>query len=164
MDGLSAAWSVTGTIISSRSSADVFFEEQAVRIPGESMCGYFLANPYEMFWLAKEDRELWPWKLPPEKRQDLLPEAERQAVMDAVNAFCKGRKAPICFLTKELEGRAIALAEQVTNKNLSPRKAARSLMKEFPNYEKKFYSDLISASLAGASWYKHNQNTEDNAE
>lgn len=78
-----------------------------------------------------------------------------RAVMDAVNAFCKGDRNSILFLTKELEDRAFTLAEQIKNKQLSKRKAIRVLKKEFPNYLKQFYPDIISDALSGVGWYKH---------
>ena len=155
MDRQSTEWTVTAMRISSKSNADVLFGERAVRIPGELLCSYFLADPYEMFWLAKEDWETWPWELPQEKRQNRLSEAETQAVMDAVNAFCIGKRDAIQFLTKELEDRAFALAEQIKSRQLSRRKAIRLLKKEFPNYLKQFYSDMITDSLSGVRWYKH---------
>lgn len=148
MDRQSTEWTVTATRISSKSSADILFGEKAVRIPGDLMCRYFLADPYEMFWLAKEDWETWPWNLPQEKRQNRLTEAETRAVMDAVNAFFKGNRFSIRFLTKELEDRAFALAEQIRNKQLSKRQAIRMLKKEFPNYLKHFYSAMITDASA----------------
>lgn len=153
MDVQSTEWSVTAIRISSKSSADVLFGERAVRIPGELLWRWFLADPYEMFWLAKEDWETWPWNLPPEKRQNRLTEAETQAVMEAVNAFCKGDRNTIQFLTKELEDRAFTLAEQIKRRQLSKRKAARVLKKEFPHYLKRFYPELITDSLTGVRWY-----------
>ena len=155
MDRQSTEWTVTATRISSRSNADVLFGERAVRIPGELLWRWFLANPYEMFWLAKEDWETWPWELPQEKRQNRLTEAETRAVMDAVNAFCKGDRNTIQFLTKELEDRAFTLAERIKTKQLSKRKAIRVLKKEFPNYLKHFYSAMITDALSGVRWYKH---------
>lgn len=153
MDRQSTEWTVTATRISSKSNADVLFGERAVRIPGELLWRYFLADPYEMFWLAKEDWETWPWNLPPEKRQNRLSEAETRAVMKAVNAFCKGDRNSIQFLTKELEDRAFALAEQINNRHISKRKAVRLLRKEFPNYIKQFYQDMITGALSGVRWY-----------
>ena len=55
---LSEEWRITGTRISSRSNADIYYGDRTVRIPGEAMAHYFLADPYEMFWLAKEEREI----------------------------------------------------------------------------------------------------------
>lgn len=155
MDRLSTQWAVTATRISSKSSADVLLGEKAVRIPGELLSSFFLADPYEMFWLAKEDWETWPWVLPPEKRQNRLSEAESQAVVDAVNAFCKDKGCSIQFLTRELEARAFTLAEQIRNKQCSKRKAIRVLRKEFPNYLKHFYAAMIADALSGVSWYGH---------
>lgn len=153
MDSQSTEWTISGIRISSKSNADVLFGEQNVRIPGELLWRYFLANPYEMFWLAKEDWETWPWNLPPEKRQNRLSEAETRAVMDAVNAFCKRDRNSIQFLTKELEDHAFALAEQINNRQISKRKAVHLLRKEFPNYMKQFYQDMIAGALSGVRWY-----------
>ena len=50
-------WRITGIRISSKSNADVYYGDKIVRIPGEVMARYFLADPYEMFWLEKEDLE-----------------------------------------------------------------------------------------------------------
>ena len=89
---------VKRTFISSKTTVDVFFQKKAVRISGERMPEYFLANPYDMFWLSEEDSGL------PEKS---LTEAEENAVMNAVNADRQytGRniqknEKPIIFLTK----------------------------------------------------------------
>ena len=84
-------WRITGMLPSSRSTVDVYFGEKTVRIPVELMFAYFLACPYGMFWLAKEDRYLWPWKLPPERETDTLTEEEQSAVMAAVMEYCRYR-------------------------------------------------------------------------
>ena len=42
---LQEEWRITGTAISSRSSADVYYGNRTVRIPGEMMVSYFLADP-----------------------------------------------------------------------------------------------------------------------
>ena len=96
-------WRITGTRISSRSDADVYYGDKTVRIPGEVMVSYFLADPYEMFWLEKEDREIWPWKLPEEKRKNMLSETERAAVMETVNDFFRHKKKTIVFLERKLK-------------------------------------------------------------
>ena len=153
MDRTSTEWTITATRISSKSYADILFEEKAVRISGELMCSCFLADPYEMFWLAKEDWDRLPWILLPKKRQNLLSESERQAVMDAVSSFRKGKKDSIQFLTKELEDRAFALAEQIKTKQLSERKAICMLRKEFPNFMKQFYHNMIMYSMVGVKRY-----------
>ena len=59
-------WRITDIRISSRSNADVYYGDKTVRIPGEVMVRYFLADPYDMFWLEKEDRDTRPWDLPEE--------------------------------------------------------------------------------------------------
>ena len=147
-------WRITGTRISSRSDADVYYGDRTVRIPGEVMVSYFLADPYEMFWLEKEDREIWPWKLPEEKRKNILSETERAAVMETVNDFFRHKKEPIIFLTKEIEDRSLDLADMIKNKQISKRKAAAMLKKEFPDLSDRFYKAMIIDSLAGARWYK----------
>ena len=78
-------WQITGTRISSKSAADVYYGEKTVRIPGEMMVSYFLADPYEMFWLETEDREILPWNLPEERRRNRLSETEKTAVMKTVS-------------------------------------------------------------------------------
>ena len=125
-------WQVTGTRISSRSNADVYYGDKTVRIPGEVMADYFLADPYDMFWLEKEDRDIWPWDLPEEKRKNRLSEAEIAAVMETVNDHFRHRRGPIIFLTKEIESRSLELADMIKGKQISRRKAAAALKKEFP--------------------------------
>ena len=147
-------WLITGTRISSRSNADVYYGDKTVRIPGEAMAHYFLANPYEMFWLEKEDREIWPWNLPDEKRENKLSETERAAVMDSVDDFFLHKKEPIIFLTKEIDNRSMELADKIKDKQISKRKAIAMLKKEFPNRLDAFYKAMIIDSLAGARWYK----------
>ena len=94
---LQEEWHITGTRISDKSSADVYYGDRTVRIPREVMISYFLADPYEMFWLEKEDRETWPWKLPEEKRKKKLSEMERTAVMESF----LNDQADIVFALKE---------------------------------------------------------------
>ena len=124
------------------------------------MVDHFLAVPYDMFWLAEEDRDIWPWKLPQERRMNTLSEAERQSVMTAVNEYYRHRKDPVIFLTKELEDRSLELAEMIRNKQISGpmwiarRKAAALLKKEFPGLPDKFYRYQIIDSLTGARWYR----------
>ena len=146
-------WRITGTRISSRSSADVYYGDRTVRIPGEIMVSWFLANPHEMFWLEKEDRESWPWDLSEEKRKNKLSESERAAVMETVNVFFRHRKEPIIFLTKEIEDRSLALADMINDKKISAHKAAALLRKEFPILPSRFCKAMITDSLAGARWY-----------
>lgn len=147
-------WRITGTRISSRSSADVYYGDRTVRIPGEAMVSYFLANPYEMFWLEKEDREIWPWNLPEEKRKNMLSEAESAAVMDTVNAFFRHRKEPVIFLTRETEARSLELAGMIQDRQITRRKAAAMLKKMFPELPDRFCRAMITDSLAGAKWYE----------
>jgi len=147
-------WRITGTRISSKSNADVYYGDKTVRIPGEAMVSYFLANPYEMFWLEKEDRDIWPWKLPEEKRKKKLSKTEITAVMETVNDFFRHRKDPIIFLTKEMEDRSWALAELIKDKQISRRKAVSMLKKAFPDLFDRFYKAMIIDSLAGARWYE----------
>ena len=151
---LQEEWLITGTRISSRSNADVYYGDRTVRIPGEVMVGYFLADPYEMFWLEIEDRKIWPWDLPEEKRKNRLSETERVAVMKTVNTFFRHRKEPIIFLTKEIEDRSLELADMIKNKQISRRKAATLLKKEFPDLSDSFCKAMITDSLAEARWYK----------
>ncbi|MBO4919475.1 MAG: hypothetical protein J5365_04900 [Erysipelotrichaceae bacterium] len=147
-------WWVTRIWITSRSSADVYFGEKAVRIPGELLMNCFLGEPYSMFWVAEEDRSEWPWKLEKEKCQNLLSEADRLSVMDAVNDYYLNRKERIIFLTKELELRAIELSEKVKDGRLTRIDAALQLKKEFPDLPNYFYRDQITDSLAGVRWYQ----------
>ncbi len=161
---LQEEWKITGIRISSRSSADVYYGDKTVRIAGEVMTGYFLAYPYEMFWLEKEDRETWPWNLPEEKRNNKLSETERSAVMESVNDFFRNKKDPIIFLTKEMEERSLELADRIRDKQLSRRKASVLLKNEFPILPDGFCKDMITDSLAGASWYNKtdtNQNLKE---
>ncbi len=147
-------WRITGTRISSRSSADVYYGDRTVRIPGEIMVSWFLADPYEMFWLEKEDRESWPWDLSEEKRKNKLSESERAAVMETVNVFFRHRKEPIIFLTKEIEERSLELADRIKDKQIPKRKAVALLKKEFPDLPDSFCKDMITDSLAGVRWYE----------
>ena len=149
-------WQITGSRISSKSAADVYYGEKTVRIPGEMMVSYFLADPYEMFWLEKEDREIWPWNLPEEKRQNKLSETETDAVMETVNDFFWHKKDPIIFLTKDIEDRSLELADMIKEKKISKRKAVAILKKEFPDHLSCFYQAIIIDSLAGARWYSEN--------
>ena len=151
---LQEEWHITGTRISDKSSADVYYGDRTVRIPGEVMISYFLADPYEMFWLEKEDRETWPWKLPEEKRKNKLSETERFAVMETVNDLFRNRKDPIVFLTKEIEDRSLDLAGMIKDRQISRWKAAVLLKKEFPVLPDSFCKDMITDSLAGVRWYK----------
>ncbi|MBQ6478725.1 MAG: hypothetical protein IJI44_05065 [Erysipelotrichaceae bacterium] len=145
---------ITGIRISSRSNADVYFGDKTVRIPGEVMTKYFLADPYAMFWLEKEDREIWPWNLPEEKRKNKLSETERFSVMKTVNDFFRNRKEPIIFLTKEIEDFSLKLADRIKDKQISRRKAVSLLKKEFPLLPEGFCKDMITDSLAGFGWYQ----------
>lgn len=147
-------WRITGTRISSRSNADVYYEDRTVRIPGEVMNSYFLADPYEMFWLEKEDREIWPWKLPEEKRKKKLSEAEAAIVMETVNEYFRHKKEPVIFLTKEIEERSLNLADMIKDKQISKRKAAVMLKNQFPDLSDRFCKNMIIDSLAGVRWYR----------
>ena len=147
-------WRIAGVRISSRSNADVYYGDATVRIPGEAMAGYFLADPYDMFWLDKDDREIWPWNLPEEKRKNTLSETERAAVMKTVNDHFRHRKEPIIFLTKEIENRSLELADMIKDAQISKRKAAALLKKEFPGLLDGFYKAMIIDALAGARWYR----------
>ena len=146
-------WRITGIRISSKSNADVYYGDKTVRIPGEAMVSYFLADPYEMFWIEKEDREIWPWNLPEEKREKKLSETERNTVMSTVDAFFLHKKEPVIFLTKEIEARSLALADMIKDKKISRRKAVAILQKEFPYHLNVFYKAMIIDSLARARWY-----------
>lgn len=147
-------WRITDIRISSKSNADVYYGDKTVRIPGEVMVSYFLADPYEMFWLEKEDRETWPWNLPEERRKNKLSETERAAVMESVNDFFRHRKEPVIFLTKEIEGRSLELAAMIKDRQLSKRKAAAMLKREFPDLPGGFCKDMIADAMTGARWYK----------
>jgi len=147
-------WRITGTRISSKSNADVYYGGRTVRIPGEVMVGWFLADPYEMFWLETEDRGILPWTLPEEKRQNKLSDAEAAAVVETVREYFRHRKEPIIFLTRETEARALELADMIKEKRLSRRKAAALLQKEFPELSGRFCRAMITDSLAGARWYE----------
>ncbi len=152
-NGLRKAWEITGIRISSRSDADVYYGDRTVRIPGEAMTDWFLADPYEMFWLEKEDREIWPWKLPGEKRRNILSEEESAAVMDTVTLYFRNRKHPVIFLTREIENRAFELAAMVRERRMSGWKAASALKKEFPDLPDRFCRTMITDALAGVRWY-----------
>ena len=147
-------WRITGIRICSRSSADVFYGDRIVRIPGEAMVSCFLADPYDMFWVEKEDCEILPWILPEEKRKNRLSETESTAVMDSVNDFFRHRKEPILFLTREIEDRSLELADRIKDKRISRRKAAAMLKKEFPDLPDGFCRAMITDALAGAKWYQ----------
>lgn len=151
---LQEEWRITGIRISSRSNADVCYGDKTVRIPGELMVNYFLADPYDMFWIEKEDREIWPWNLPEEKRKNKLSVSERIAVMETVNDFFRHRKEPIVFLTKEIEGRSLELADMIKDKQISRRKGAAMLKKEFADLPGGVCKDMISDAVNGARWYK----------
>ena len=147
-------WRITGVRISSKESADVFFGQRCVRIPGTVMATYFLANPYCMFWLANEkDRAFWPWDLPEERRKDRLTEAEKAAVIAAVNEYYLHRKDKILFLTRETEDRARELADRIRAKKMSRLRAAAVLKKEVPGFPRWFYRDLITDALNAVTWY-----------
>lgn len=118
------------------------------------MVSYFLANPYEMFWLAEEDRDIWPWNLPEEKRKKRLSETERSSVIDAVSDYCRHRKEPIIFLTREMEARSLELADRIKNKKLFRMQAIAMLRKEYPNLPRWFYRITIIDSLAGVKWHQ----------
>lgn len=147
-------WRITGTRISSRSSADVYYGDQTVRILGEAMVSYFLGDPYEMFWVEKEDRVIWPWDLPEEKRKNRLSETERDAVMETVNDHFRHRNEPVIFLTREIEECSLELADRIREHQISGRKAAALLKKEFPDLPDDFCKAMITDSLAGTKWYQ----------
>lgn len=147
-------WRITAAEISSRSSADVYYGDKTVRIPGEVMTGCFLADPYEMFWLEEEDRGIRPCNLPEEKRKHKLSETERTIVMETVNDFFQHRKEPIILLTGEIEGLSLELADMIKDKQISARKAAVLLKKEFPVLSASFCKAMITDTLAGVKWYK----------
>ena len=146
-------WRITAVPITSRSSADVYFGEKTVRIPGELMVHYFLGVPYEMFWLAREDRKIWPWKLDDEKRKNRLTETEQKIVMNAVNEHFRNAKERVFFLTRELENRAFELVDMINKGQVSRKQAASVLKKEFPELTDEFCRDMITDSLAGVRWY-----------
>ena len=147
-------WWISDILISSRSSADIYFGDKFVRIPGELMADYFLAEPYSMFWLKEEDRDIWPWRLDKDRCNDILSESDRESVMDSVNDYYMNRRDRIIFLTKELEDRAWELAEKVKEEELTKQSAAALLKKEFPDLPDCFYEYEIVDSLAGVRWYK----------
>ena len=149
---LQEEWRITGVRISSRSTADVYFGDRTVRIPGEVMVDCFLADPCDMYWIEKEDREIWPWDLPEEKRKNRLSETETASVLETVTAFFRHRKEPIVFLTGETEDRALELAGRIKDKQISRRKAAALLKKAVPDLSFRFCRDLIGDALAGAGW------------
>lgn len=151
---LQEEWRITGIRISSRSNADVCYGDKIVRIPGEVMARYFLADPYEMFWLEKEDLETRPWNLPEEKRKNKLSEAERAVVMETVNDFFRHRKEPVIFLTKETEERSLELAAMIRDRQISRRKAAAMLKKEFADLPGVVCKDMITDAMTGAGWYE----------
>ena len=158
-DKIPEQWWITDIRSGSRSSVDISFAERTVRIPGELMADHFLAIPDEMFFLAEEDRDVWPWRLPPERRTDKLSKEERRAVMDAVNNYYRGRRDPVIFLTSELESRSVELAEQIKRRKISGptwiarRKAAALLQREFPGLLKSFYQYQIIDAMAGIRRY-----------
>ena len=151
---LQEEWQITGTAISSRSSADVYYGNRTVRIPGEMMVNYFLADPYEMFWLETEDRKFLPWNLPEEKRRNKLSETEKVAVMETVSDFFRHKKEPVIFLTEEIEDRSLKLASMIKDKKISRRNAVAMLKKEFPDLSGGFCKDMITDAMTGARWYK----------
>lgn len=145
---------ISNILFNSKDTADVHFGDLIVRMNGEIEANYFLANPYSMFWLAEEDSQIWPWNLETEKKQNVLSEAERQAAMDAVNAYGKHPNGQIFFMTKELEGYAVELAEKVRDKKMSKLKAASLLKASFPGYPRGFYKNEIDCCYNGYIWYK----------
>jgi len=146
--------SISDIRVSSRSTADVHFGEKIVRMDGEIEANYFLADATSMFWLAEEDSRDWPWTLPEEKRRNILTDAERNAVMEAVNAYGKHSNGQLFFMTKELEECAVELADKVQSKEISLRKAARLLQEAFPGYPRGFYKNEITCCEQGYRWYK----------
>ena len=146
--------SISDIRFNSRSTADVHFGGKIVRMNGEIEANYFLADAHSMFWLAEEDSHDWPWNLPEEKRRNVLTDAERDAVMEAVNAYGKRPNGQIFFMTKELEECAVELAAKVQSKDISLRKASSLLKEAFPGYPKGFYKNEIVCCKDGYKWYK----------
>ena len=146
--------SISDIRISSRSTADVHFGGKIVRMDGEIEGNYFLADAHSMFWLAEEDSHDWPWTLPEESRRNVLTDAERDAVMEAVSAYGKHPNGQIFFMTKELEECAAELAGKVQSKDISLRKAASLLKEAFPGYPRGFYKNEIDVCRHGYRWYK----------
>ncbi len=109
----------------------------------------FLADPYSMFWINKEDTNVWPWELPHEKRTNVLSETERISVMEAIDNYYKRKKEPILFITKEFEDFGVELANRIQKKELSKFRARILLKKEFPNYPPSIYKDMIEFALSG---------------
>ena len=74
--------------------------------------------------------------------------------MGTVNDFFRHRKEPIIFLTREIEDKALELADRIKDQQLSARKAAVLLKKEFPDLSSSFCKAMITDALAGVKWYK----------
>jgi hypothetical protein len=74
--------------------------------------------------------------------------------METVNDFFRHRKEPIIFLTKEIEDKALELADRIKDKQVSGRQAAVLLKKEFPDLSDSFCKARITDALAGMKWYK----------
>ena len=146
--------SISEIRFNSRSTVDVHFGGRIVRMEGEIEANYFLADAHSMFWLAEEDSHDWPWTLPEESRRNVLTDAERDAVMEAVSAYGKHSNGQIFFMTKELEECAAELAGKVQSKDISLRKAASLLKEAFPGYPKGFYKNEIVCCKDGYKWYK----------
>ena len=145
---------ISQIIFSSRSDVNIYFKEKIVRIPGELMVSFFLADPYSMFWVNKEDTNILPWELPSEKKAKILTEEERLSVMGVVDKYYKHKKEPIIFYTKEFEDYAFELASKIRNKELSKFRAKHLLRKNYSSYPSTFYKDVIEAALNGNGWYR----------
>ena len=146
-------WQITDVRITSRSSADITFGTRTVRLRGELMAAYFLAVPDGMFWLAEEDRDIWPWRLDPAKQRDLLTERESAAVIAAVEDYFRGRPDPVFFLTRQREALAFALAGRIRDGKTTNRRAIEEMRSLLPGLPARLYRDLLTDAQNGVRWY-----------
>ena len=146
-------WWITGITKPHKEAVEIEFNDRTVRFREEG----HLADPYDMIWVKKEDRN-GPF-LDSESRKDVLDEADRQAVMDAVNDYYRFRSDAIVFWTKQLEEYAYELADRVKKNGLWKSQAAGKLKKAFMEQNEtdlpySFYADLIAWVMEGGRWYK----------
>lgn len=73
-------------IISSKETADVYFDDKIVRISGELGLNNFLASSKDMKWIK-----------PAHLKNKVLTNSEQQEIINVVNAFYEGKKDRIYF-------------------------------------------------------------------
>ncbi len=153
---------VSKTVISSRSTADIYFDDQIIRVSGELCMNYFLADPYTMIRIEESDLGIWPWQLSAERQRNHLSDEKMMSCMAAVRNYCRNSEDLIVFLTREFEDRAFQLADMVSDRKISKLTAIQMLKDDFPEESLLFCKDEIETAISGYRWHTEKDPQEEN--